>query len=86
MHPPPTHTHTHTAKCIDHYTELKVKRFDGSLKDGEEIDPRLEAIVNRMFERCLGDQRYKQAVGIAIETRRIDILERAIRVSVSTHT
>ena len=35
-----------------------------------------------MFERCLNDRRYKQAVGIAFETRRIDVLQRAIHESV----
>lgn len=65
-----------TAKCIDRYTELKVKQFDGQLK--EEIDTQLEDIVNRMFARCLMDRRYKQAIGVAFETRRLDILERVL--------
>ena len=71
-----------SAKCIDHYTQLRVSHFDGSLPEGEDIDIRLESIVNRMFERCLNDRRYKQAVGIAFETRRIDVLQRAIHESV----
>lgn len=66
----------HTAKCIDRYTELKVKQFDGVLN--ERIDSRLEDIVNRMFARCLIDRRYKQAVGVAFEARRLDILERVL--------
>ena len=56
-------------------------RFDENA--GSTIDPRLEAIVDRMFERCLVDRRYKQAVGVALETRRVDILERAIHEAVS---
>ncbi len=71
------------AQCIDRYTELKVKQFDGSLEEGREIDPRLETIVDRMFVRCLADKRYNQAVGISFETRRIDILEQVIRRAVS---
>ena len=31
-----------------------------------------------MFQRCFDDKQYKQAVGIAIETRRIDVFEKAI--------
>lgn len=69
------------AKCIDRYTELRVGKFDSN--DANTIDPRLEAVVNRMFECCLLDHRYKQAVGVALETRRIDILERAIHEAVS---
>ena len=39
--------------------------------------------MNRMFERCFDEGRYQQAAGIALETRRIDLLERAILESVS---
>ena len=46
------------------------------------IDSRLEAVVNRMFDNCLESGQYKQAIGIAIETRRLDVLEKAIRLTV----
>ena len=48
-----------SAKCIDHYTKLRVCNAE----EGEEqkpIDSRLEAIVNRMFQRCFDDKQYKQ--------------------------
>ncbi|XP_074657663.1 26S proteasome non-ATPase regulatory subunit 1-like [Tubulanus polymorphus] len=66
------------AKCIDHYTKLCIYNIDLSEEDQKPIDPRLEAIVNRMFQRCFDDHKYKQAVGIALETRRVDIFEKAI--------
>lgn len=31
-----------------------------------------------MFQRCLEDGQYRQAVGLALETRRMDIFEAAI--------
>ncbi|XP_016399541.1 26S proteasome non-ATPase regulatory subunit 1-like [Sinocyclocheilus rhinocerous] len=71
------------AKCIDHYTKLRVENAE--LPEDEEkksIDPRLEGIVNKMFQRCLGDHMYKQAIGIALETRRLDIFEKTILESV----
>lgn len=43
---------------------------------------RLINIVDKMFQRCLDDGQYKQAVGIAIETRRMDIFKKAILESV----
>ena len=46
------------------------------------IDPRLEDIVNRMFQRSFEDKKFKQAIGIAIETRRLDVFEKAILISV----
>lgn len=72
------------AKCIDHYTKQRVENAE--LPEDEEkksIDPRLEGIVNKMFLRCLGDHKYKQAIGIALETRRLDIFEKTILESVS---
>lgn len=72
-----------TAKCIDHYTKLRVENAE--LPEDEEkktIDPRLEGIVNKMFQRCLDDHKYKQAIGIALETRRLDMFEKTILESV----
>lgn len=73
------------AKCIDHYTKLRVENAE--LPEDEEkksIDPRLEGIVNKMFLRCLDDHKYKQAIGIALETRRLDMFEKTILESVSS--
>uniref|UniRef100_A0A8C6X8Z4 Proteasome 26S subunit, non-ATPase 1 n=1 Tax=Naja naja TaxID=35670 RepID=A0A8C6X8Z4_NAJNA len=66
------------AKCIDHYTKQCVENAD--LVEGAQkaVDPRLEGIVNKMFQRCLDDHKYKQAIGIALETRRLDIFEKTI--------
>jgi len=72
------------AKCIDHYTKLCVAMAEGGDGEQKPIDTRLESIVNRMFQRCFDDRQFKQAVGIALETRRIDIFERAILESVRT--
>ncbi|XP_012876469.1 PREDICTED: 26S proteasome non-ATPase regulatory subunit 1 [Dipodomys ordii] len=66
------------AKCIDHYTKQCVENAD--LPEGEKkpIDQRLEGIVNKMFQRCLDDHKYKQAIGIALETRRLDVFEKTV--------
>ncbi|XP_078038737.1 26S proteasome non-ATPase regulatory subunit 1-like [Augochlora pura] len=70
---------TTIAKCIDYYTQQRVLEAEGKLPpDSKGIDPRLEGIVNRMFQRCLDDNQYRQALGLALETRRMDILETAI--------
>ena len=71
------------AKCIDHYTKLQVENFQAKeASDVKPVDPRLEDIVNRMFQRCFDDKKFKQAIGIAIETRRLDVFEKAILTSV----
>ena len=56
-------------------------------------DERLEAVVNRMFERCIEDKEYKQvfhmhqpsltlqALGVAIESRRSDTITQILQKS-----
>ncbi|XP_019870758.1 26S proteasome non-ATPase regulatory subunit 1-like [Aethina tumida] len=68
---------TTLAKCIDYYTQQRIALADNS-PDAKPIDSRLEAIVNRMFQRCLDDGQYRQAMGLALETRRMDIFEASI--------
>lgn len=74
------------AKCIDFYTKQCVVNAEGQEEQKKAIDPRLENIVNRMFQRCFDDKQFKQAVGIALETRRIDVFEKAIMESDDTHS
>lgn len=69
------------SKCIDQYSKLRLQNVQA--KPGEktakvDIDPRLEGIVNRMFERCFSHHQYKQVLGLALETRRMDVFERSI--------
>lgn len=70
---------TTIAKAIDFYTQKRKALFVDS--SSEPIDPRLEAIVNRMFQRCVDDGQYRQALGLALETRRMDIFEESIMKS-----
>lgn len=69
---------TTIAKCIDLYTQLRVKAADTKIEEDVHIDERLINIVDRMFQRCFDDKKFKQAVGIALETRRLDVFEQAI--------
>lgn len=64
-------------KAIDEYASLRNKAAE-SKEEAANIDPRLEAIVERMLEKCILDGRYQQAMGMAIECRRLDKLEEAI--------
>ena len=50
----------YTAKCIDYYTKQRVGLVDKTDDSKKEIDPRLEAIVNRMFQRCFDDKQFRQ--------------------------
>ncbi|XP_017494908.1 PREDICTED: 26S proteasome non-ATPase regulatory subunit 1-like, partial [Rhagoletis zephyria] len=72
---------TIVSKSIDHYIKLRALRAaaaSATNADKPPIDSRLEDIVNRMFQRCFEDGQFKQAIGIALETRRMDVFEQAI--------
>lgn len=59
------------AKCLDRYIQLRLAKV-------EDVDARLETIVDRMFDQCFKDKQYKQALGVALETRRMDMFGQAI--------
>ena len=64
------------AKCIDKYISLRTRQTTGD--NTEEIDPRLQNIVERMFQRCSDDHEYEQAIGVALESRRLDVVKTMI--------
>ena len=68
---------TLVAKAFDEYVRLRERLV---LVDNSSatIDPRLETIVEKMFERCFLDGAFNQAVGIALEAHRLDKIEEAI--------
>ncbi|XP_072961995.1 26S proteasome non-ATPase regulatory subunit 1 homolog A-like isoform X2 [Typha angustifolia] len=71
------YAHTLLAKALDEYASLKSKPLKSSDEE-EKVDPRLEAIVERMLDKCILDGKYQQAMGMAVECRRLDKLEEAI--------
>ncbi|GLT68610.1 hypothetical protein SLA2020_408220 [Shorea laevis] len=71
------YVHTLLAKAIDEYANLRSKAAESN-DEAAKVDPRLEAIVERMLDKCIADGKYQQAMGIAIECRRLDKLEEAI--------
>ncbi|KAJ3574095.1 hypothetical protein NP233_g1992 [Leucocoprinus birnbaumii] len=63
---------TIVSKTIDRYIELRAEEQSGTSKAN--IDPRLQSIVEGIFERCISEGEFKQAIGIALESRRLDIV------------
>jgi 26S proteasome regulatory subunit N2 len=59
---------------IDTYIRLRQEQVEAEAKKrpSPTIDERLECIVMSMFDRCFRDGEYQQALGIAIESRRLD--------------
>lgn len=69
---------TIVSKCIDLYIKLSVHNATAAAGDHKDINPNLEAVVDRMFKRCFDDRQFKQAIGIALETHRMDVFEKSI--------
>jgi 26S proteasome regulatory subunit N2 len=75
------------SKCIDEYTELRRQQMEaasaGSSAVAVAIDPRMEAIMEQMFQRCYRDSCYQQALGIALDAHLItkvrEVCEMAIQ-------
>ncbi|KRZ36851.1 26S proteasome non-ATPase regulatory subunit 1 [Trichinella pseudospiralis] len=78
------------ALCAEELFDVKIhSEYSETIVDkdyeSETItDPRLEAVINRMFDRCFAECEFKQIVGIALETRRIDMLNKALIESKDT--
>ncbi|GAA6007268.1 hypothetical protein JCM10207_001565 [Rhodosporidiobolus poonsookiae] len=70
---------TVVAKAIDAYIAQRTAAAAPAPAAGSEVAPvdaRLEGIVERMFERCERDGEYKQALGVALSSHRLDVVER----------
>ncbi|KAJ0953335.1 putative armadillo-like helical, 26S proteasome regulatory subunit RPN2 [Helianthus annuus] len=72
------------AKAIDEYATLRTKAAE-SKEASADVDLRLEAIVERMLDKCITDGKYQQAIGMSIECRRLDKLREAITKSDNVH-
>lgn len=69
------------AACIDSYKELRSSgESDTSQLTQREMQThrRQEEVVNSMFEKCLNEGQFKHCMGLAIETKRVDMFSRSI--------
>ncbi|CAO1615156.1 unnamed protein product [Sympodiomycopsis kandeliae] len=67
------YTENIVSKAIDSYIAQNSQL--ASQGDAASPDARLVKVVNSMFERCINAGEFKPAIGIALETRRLDIVE-----------
>lgn len=75
---------TMLSHCIDEYKSLRNQQLRD--KDAAvSIDPRMEAIIEQMFQRCYRDQCFEQALGVALDTHRIDKVEEVIAQAVQVN-
>ncbi|KAJ1514499.1 proteasome regulatory particle base subunit [Coelomomyces lativittatus] len=65
------------ARCIDRYISERIQSCENE-NAMVVSDPGLEKVVEWVFSRCFAEKEFQQAIGIAIESRRIDIIQKAI--------
>jgi 26S proteasome regulatory subunit N2 len=41
----------------------------------------MEIVIDKMFKRCFIDKKYRHVIGIALESRRLDMVREAIELS-----
>ncbi|KAF9015056.1 26S proteasome regulatory complex non-ATPase subcomplex Rpn2 Psmd1 subunit [Cyathus striatus] len=63
--------HVSETKAIDRYIQL---RADEQAEGKDKVDPRLQSIIEGIFGRCIQEGEFKQAIGIALESHRLDII------------
>lgn len=63
-----------SARCLDQYFDLRRREVEGG-EEGLDVDRRLVAVVERMLENAMQAGQWEQAVGVALEARRLDLLE-----------
>jgi len=67
------------AKAIDEYCDLHRKRAEAPPEsEAPPIDSRLSSLVDRMVESSLGRRAYQMVLGLALESRRLELVERVI--------
>ncbi|BGP00453.1 26S proteasome regulatory subunit RPN2 [Rhodotorula toruloides] len=69
------------SKAIDSYTAARSASapsaaFVDPARVPRDVDARLEAVVERMFERCERDGEFKQGLGVALSSHRLDVVQR----------
>lgn len=67
-----TYVETLINKCIDRYIKLRQEIIDAKKNQSQAIDTKMENVIDKMFARCIQDKKYKQAIGVALEARRLD--------------
>ncbi|KAJ7357264.1 armadillo-type protein [Mycena albidolilacea] len=58
------------SKAIDRYIQVRSEEETGKGK----VDPRLQSVIENIFARCIDEREYKQAIGIALESQRLDVI------------
>ena len=64
---------------MEEYIKASVTNYEAkTVLEKVDISSRMTEVVEQMFQRCYQHQQFEQAIGLAIEARRLDKLKEAI--------
>lgn len=66
---------------MDKIVEQALDTYKKIRRENQTTDQNLEAFVNRIFERSLANKEIRYVIGLSLDTRRIDMLGRAVTAS-----
>uniref|UniRef100_A0A7E4UMT8 26S proteasome non-ATPase regulatory subunit 1 n=1 Tax=Panagrellus redivivus TaxID=6233 RepID=A0A7E4UMT8_PANRE len=66
---------------VNKIIEQAVDTYKQANRDGATIDARLQKLVDRIFDLNMEAKEYRYVVGLALDTRRLDQIERAVKAS-----
>ena len=67
------YTDTLVGKCIDRYVTERQRNSEA--KEGAEkieMSPKLEAIIEKIFQKSISEKEYRLGLGVALDARRLD--------------
>lgn len=60
-------------KCIDRYVSERQKNAEAKeAAERTEINQKLEAIIEKIFQKSIGEREYRLGLGVALDARRLD--------------
>ncbi|CAH2350973.1 26S proteasome regulatory subunit Rpn2p [[Candida] railenensis] len=74
---------TIVSQCINLYISLRQKEFTTDAK--VEIDPQLTLVFEKMLNKCIKTNEFKLALGIALESYRLDVVESILKTQIEAN-
>lgn len=65
--------------CINEYTDQRQRLVNG--EQDIQIDPRMEKVVETMIQKAIERKEFREAIGLSIDSRRLDLMEQCIVMS-----
>lgn len=66
---------------MDKVIEQALDTYKKDRRENHPTNQRLEALINRIFERNLANKEIRYVIGLSLDTRRIDMLECAVKIA-----